>query len=164
MSATVNAVFYTEAHRITGSVYLRERLNETLNDPLTDYLELTNVLVSKLVDPTHRQVQWPTSAVPKSAITLVTLDQAEHESSATRADKVTKKSGTQIGCVASSIEVYGTAHLNFEANARTILSQQLRSFFPVTDATLLMPTVEDTRLETGLVFVNRDMVRAFSLL
>lgn len=159
-----SVVFYTEAHRIKGNVFLRERLNEALNDPLTDYLELNDVRVSKLVDPTHAEVDWPTTVIPKNEIIIATLDSDRHESESTRVDKVTRKEGQQVGCIAGSIEVYGTGHVRFTSTAREVLLNQLPLFFPLTDATLLFPAASDSRLDTNLSLVNRNAVRAFALL
>lgn len=159
-----SVVFYTDAHRITGVINLRERLSEALNDPLTDFLELNDVRISKLVDPERRSVQWPSTAIPKNQIILATLDTNQHESSNTRVDKLTQKAGNQIGCVVGTIELYGTGHINFVSSAREVLMNQLPSFFPVTDATLLFPAAVDSRLETPLALANRASVRAFALL
>ncbi len=159
-----SVVFYTEAHRITGTVFLRERLSEALNDPLTDYLELNDVRVSKLVDPSHASVAWPTTVIPKNEIVIATLDSDRHESEATRVDKVTRKEGQQIGCILGSIELYGTGHIRFTSSARDVLVNQLPSFFPLTDATLLFPATSDSRLDTNLALANRSAVRAFALL
>ena len=159
-----SVVFYTEAHRITGNVFLRERLNEALNDPLTDYLELNDVRISKLVDPTRAEVQWPATVIPKNQIMIATLDSHQHESQSTRVDKVTRKEGQQLGCIVGTIEIYGTGHVQFASSAREVLMNQLPSFFPVTDATLLFPAASDSRLDTNLALANRAAVRAFALL
>ena len=159
-----SVVFYTEAHRITGNVFLRERLNEALNDPLTDYLELNDVRISKLVDPARSEVQWPSTVIPKNQIMIATLDSQQHESQSTRVDKVTRKEGQQLGCIVGTIEIYGTGHIQFATNAREVLMNQLPSFFPVTDATLLFPAATDSRLDTTLALANRSAVRAFALL
>ena len=65
--SVATAVFYTDAHRITGTLHLRERLSEALNDPLTDYLELQDVQISKLVDPSHRAVRSPDRAMRRKS-------------------------------------------------------------------------------------------------
>lgn len=159
-----SVVFYTEAHRITGNVLLRERLNEALNDPLTDFLELNDVRISKLVDPTRVEVQWPNTVIPKNEILIATLDSQEHESQSTRVDKVTHKEGQQVGCIVGTIELYGTGHIHFSSSARDVLMNQLPLFFPVTGATLLFPAAIDSRLDTNLALANRAAVNAFALL
>lgn len=164
MSSLVPVVFYTQAHRIKGRVLLRERLNEALNDPLTDFLELHDVLISKLVDPDQNEVEWPTTVVPKNEVVVATLDSAHHESESTRVDKVTRKQGQQIGCIVGQIELYGTGYVTFQSAAREVLRNQLPNFFPVTDATLLFPAASDSRLDTQLALANRNEVKAFSLL
>lgn len=161
----VNAVFYTDAHRIMGRLNLRERLSEALNDPLTDYLELIDVRISKLVDPSRREVQWPNTVVPKAEIIIATLDTETHESRSSRVDKARAKEGQQLGCVVGTIELYGTGHLNFSSgSAREVLLNQLPSFFPVTEATLLFPAASDSRLDTQLALANRARLKAFALL
>lgn len=157
-------VLYTDAHRITGTLMLRERLSEALNDPLTDYLELQDVRVSKLVDPDHRQISWPTTVVPKNEIVIATLDDDRGENKASRIDKMTKKDDTKLGCVVGAIELYGTGHIGFLSNPREVLLHQLRPFFPVTDANLLLPAAVDSWLETPLALANRAKLKAFALL
>lgn len=159
-----SVVFYTDAHRITGLINLRERLSEALNDPLTDYLELNDVRISKLVDPERRSVQWPSTVIPKNEIIIATLDIDHHESEKTRVDKLTQKADNQIGCVVGTIELYGTGHITNVSTARDVLMNQLPSFFPVTNATLLFPAAVDSRLETPLALANRAAIRAFALL
>ncbi|MEM7096081.1 MAG: hypothetical protein AAF567_23955 [Actinomycetota bacterium] len=160
----VRVVLYTEAHRISGAISLRERLNEALNDRLTDYLELNDVRISKLVDPTRAEVAWPTTVIPKNEIKVATLDTVTHESETSRIDKVTRKKGTELGCIIGTIELYGTGHLNFQSTAQEVLLNQLPPFFPVTHATLLFPAATDSRVDTQLAFANREAIRAFSLL
>ena len=159
-----SVVFYTDAHRITGTIHLRERLSEALNDPLTDYLELQDVRISKLVDPDLTQVQWPATVIPKNDIVIATLDTEQHESAQTRRDKVTQKADTKLGCLVGTIELYGTGHINFMSTPREVLLHQLTPFFPVTDATMLFPAATDSRLETQLALANRTKLKAFALL
>ena len=55
----VTVVLYTDAHRITGEIALKERLSDALNDPLETHIEISDVRVAKLVDPLLQEVQWP---------------------------------------------------------------------------------------------------------
>lgn len=160
----VNVVLYTDAHRITGNMALRERLSDALNDPLDTFVDLVDVRVSKLVDPTRVEVQWPDTVIPKKDIVMATLDTPRHESATTRVDKVQQKAGTKFGCVVGAIELYGTGHLDFVSSARDVLLHQLPHFFPVTDALLIFPAAADSRIGTQLALANRMHVKAFALL
>ena len=144
---------------------MRERLSEKLNDPLTDYIELRNARISSLThDATAPAVSWPSATIPKSGILLATLDTDEHENRSSRIDKLQSKTGSQVGAIVGSIEVYGTGHLRFTGSAARVLASQLQPFFPITNATLLLSQRQaDNRVATGLALVNRDWIRAFTL-
>lgn len=160
----VAVALYTDAHRITGQLFLRERLSDAFNDPLDTHLELNSVRVVKLVDPARQEVEWPSTVIPKAEVLVATLDMDKHESRTTRVDKVTQKAGTRLGCIVGTIEVYGTGHLTFLGSARDVLMHQLPKFFPVTDAMLMVPIAGDSRVSTQLALVNRESAKAFTLL
>ena len=161
----VTTAFYTQAHRIEGELLVTERLSEKLNDPLTDFIELRDARITSLLhDAGGPGVMWPVATIPKSTILLATLDMTEHESRQTRIDKVQSKTGSEVGAIVGSIEVYGTGHLQFSGAPTRVLTTQLQPFFPVTDATILLSQRQgDNRIGTGLALVNRGMVRAFTL-
>lgn len=164
--SNVSTVLYTAAHRIEGTVNLRERLSEALNDPLTAYLELVDATVSSLTNQKDSEVYWPTATIPKETVLVATLDLGadEHESAATRFDKGKRKAGSEVGAIVDSIEIYGTAHLIFQGSPHRVLTSQLSVFFPVTDAMIILSQrSEDNRVETQLALVNRDKIRAFTL-
>lgn len=161
----VTTTFYTESHRIQGELSVTERLSEKLNNPLTDFIELRDARISSLGHSVSTAaVGWAVATIPKAAILLATLDMEEHESRQTRIDKVQTKTGSQIGAIVGTIEVYGTGHLKFTGSAARVMTSQLQPFFPVTNAVLqLSHRDEDNRIGTGLALVNRDMVKAFTL-
>ena len=142
-----------------------ERLSEKLNDPLTDFIELRSARITSLLqDASGPAVTWPVATIPKSTILIATLDMQEHESRQTRIDKVQTKTGSEVGAIVGTIEVYGTGHLQFTGAPTRVLTTQLQPFFPVTNATLLIAARPgDNRVGTGLALVNRSMVRAFTL-
>lgn len=161
----VTTVIYTQAHRIEGDLLVTERLSEKLNDPLTDFIELRNACVTNLLhDAADPGVMWPVATIPKAMIVLATLDMHNHESGQTRIDKLRPKTDSQVGVIVGSIEVYGTGHLQSRDNPTLVLSSQLQSFFPVTDAMILLSQRQcDNRIVTGLALVNRGMIQAFTL-
>lgn len=161
----VTTTFYTQAHRIEGELVVNERLSEKLNDPMSDYIEMRDVRISSLAHATDAPpVKWAVATIPKVSILLATLDMAEHESRQTRIDKVQTKQGSEVGAIVGSIEVYGTGHIQFTGAPTRVLTSQLQSYFPVTNATILLSQRQiDNRFTTGLALVNRSMVRAFTL-
>lgn len=161
----VTTAFYTQAHRIEGELFVNERLSEKLNDPLTDFIELRDARITSLLhDDKAPGVVWPVATIPKATILIATLDMREHESRQTRIDKVQSKKGSEVAAIVGSIEVYGTGHLQFSGAPTLVLTTQLQSYFPVTNATILLSQREgDNRIETGLALVNRSMIRAFTL-
>ncbi len=161
----VHTAFYTLAHRIEGQLVITERLSEKLNDPLTDYIELRDVRIRSLMhEPSAPAVNWPVATIPKSTILVATLDMPEHESRQTRIDKVQTKQGSEVGAIVSTIEVYGTGHLQFTGAPTRVLTTQLQPFFPITGATLMLSQRQgDNRISAGLALVNRAMVHAFTL-
>lgn len=163
--SSVTTAFYTQAHCIEGELVVTERLSEKLNDPLTDFIEMRNVRITSLAHPEDAPaVKWKVATIPKRTIQLATLDVEEHESRQTRIDKVQAKKGSEVGAIVGSIEVYGTGHLQFTGAATRVLTSQLQSYFPVTNATILLSQRDtNNRISTGLALVNREMVRAFTL-
>ena len=161
----VTTAFFTMSHRIEGELTVRTRLSEKLNDPLTDYIELREARISSLThDANAPAVTWPNATIPKSGILLATLDTEEHENRQSRIDNLQSKTGSQVGAIVGSIEIYGTGHLRFSGSATRVLSTQLQPFFPITHATLLLSQRQaDNRIATGLALVNRDWIRAFTL-
>ncbi|MGZ0179043.1 MAG: hypothetical protein ACKVIQ_19420 [Acidimicrobiales bacterium] len=161
----VTTAFYTEAHRIEGELVVTERLSEKLNDPLTDFIELRGARITSLLhDVDGPGVVWPVATIPKSTILVATLDMQEHESRETRIDKVQSKKGSEVGVIVGSIEVYGTGHLQFTGPPTRVLTTQLQSYFPVTNAVILLGQRQgDNRRGTGLALVNRSMIRAFTM-
>jgi len=161
----VRTAFYTQAHCIEGELVVTERLSEKLNDPLSDFIEMRDVRITSLAHDTDAPaVKWPVATIPKATILLATLDMEEHESRQTRIDKVQTKKGSEVGAIVGSIEIYGTGHLQFTGAPTRVLTSQLQSYFPITDATILLSQRQvDNRISTGLALVNRSMVRAFTL-
>lgn len=161
----VRTAFYTQAHCIEGELVVTERLSEKLNDPLSDFIELRDVRITSLAhDAEAPAVKWPVATIPKATILLATLDMPEHESRQTRIDKVQTKKGSEVGAIVGSIEIYGTGHLQFTGAPTRVLTSQLQSYFPITDATILLSQRQvDNRISTGVALVNRSMVRAFTL-
>lgn len=151
---------------VTGQILVKERLQELLVDPLTDYLDLTEVTVTSLSQPERPPIIAPKVTVPKPKIAVVTMDVPTHESAETRRNKVSQKAGSKVCAIVEGLEVFGTAHLNSAGDlASRILTHQLRSFFPITDATLVL-THRNTEavLSTQLVLINRSQVNTFILL
>lgn len=161
----VTAVFYTQAHRIEGDLRVVERLSEKLNDPLTDFIEIRSArVVNLLQDDADQGIMWPVVTIPKAAILLATLDMQNHESGQTRIDKLRPKTDSQVGVIVGSIEVYGTGHLQCHGDPTRVLTSQLQSFFPITDATILLSQRQsDNCIVTNLALINRSMIRAFTL-
>lgn len=164
--SNVPAVVYTDAHMIAGHVLVKERLQELLVDRLTDFLDLTDVTISSLSQPDRMATTAPKVTVPKPKIAVVTMDMPTHESEETRRNKQSPKSGSKVCAIVEGLEIFGTAHLNSAGDlASRILTQQLRSFFPITDASLVLTHREtNNTLSTQLVLVNRERVNAFVLL
>lgn len=162
--SSVSVVFYTVAHRIDGQLLVRERLSERLNDPLTDFLELTGVSITSLTHENAAPVRWAVATIPKQSILVATLDNPEGENRQSRIDKVQVKRGSQVGAIVGSIEVYGTGHIVFTGAPQRVLTTQLSPFFPVTDATILLSQrIAENRIQSPVALVNRSMVQAFTL-
>ncbi|MEM7465908.1 MAG: thioredoxin family protein, partial [Pseudomonadota bacterium] len=72
-------------------------------------------------DPQEVLGEAPPNLVPctveKVAINAV-MAGCKHESETSRIDKVTRKKGTELGCIIGTIELYGTGHLNFQSTAQ----------------------------------------------
>lgn len=161
----VTAVVCTHAHHIEGGLLIAERLSEKLNDPNTDFIELHDARITSLLqDVDSAGSMWPIATIPKASILLATLDTQDHESPETRLYKFESKKKSYFGAIVGPFEVYGTGHLQFVDTPTRVLTDQLQSYFPVTNATILLGQRQgDNRVSTGLAFVNRNMVQALTL-
>lgn len=156
------AAIFTDVHRIEGSIAVRERLADALNDRMTEFLELVDVVIEPATQPGVRLAEWAQAVIPKKTIQVAALDISEHESNTTRIAKLVPKSGRQMGVVVGDLTVYGTGHLTTSSGPSQVLRTELVAFFPVTEAMIVYPGPDRPQVDTKVALINRDAIRAFT--
>lgn len=147
-------------HWILGTLPLDgTRIQDRLNDPRSDFIELTSVEVHPCSGPKCLARQ-PQLVVPKSGILFVAAHLQHHEAPDGRLNHFANKNNFQVFATLSHYRISGAVHLpTFSADALHAMSHQLRRFFPVTEATINGHGVCDYR--AALLIANKDFVDCF---
>lgn len=139
-----------------------KRLQDILNDALTDYLTLRKVQVATTVDG-HRIVQeLPSAIVVKQNVLLGLLRQESHEAPIKRQNYRIRRDFCEANIVIKEVRIHGSIHLlRASSQAAAILSRDLKNFFAVTDATISHGPTDERVLNTEVVMVNKNALSLF---
>jgi hypothetical protein len=135
------------------------RLQDVLNDPLSGFLELSDVAVRQRPDgePVARP---PHVVLPKSGIEFVIDDELECETPEKRWNHYRSKESFEAFAVVGGKTIRGNLHLlRPTLDPRNTLANELHSFFPLTDAWISHGQFDSRRFP--LVFVHKTSVSAF---
>ena len=138
------------------------RLQDILNDALTDYLSLRKVQVTTTVDGSMLVQELPTATIVKDKVLLGLLRQATHEAPVKRQNYRVRRDFCEASIVIQAIRIHGAIHLpRASSQAAAILSRDLKSFFAVTDATIAHGPSDEHLTETEVVLVNKHALSLF---
>ncbi len=138
------------------------RLQDILNDSLTDYLSLRNVQVSTTVDGSGVVQELPHATIIKENLLLGLLRQDGHEAPIKRQNYRVQRDFCEASIVLKTLRIHGAIHLpRASSQASAILSRDLKNFFAVTDATIVYGNDEQQATTTSVVMVNKKMLSLF---
>ncbi|MSP54667.1 MAG: hypothetical protein EXR69_03545 [Myxococcales bacterium] len=129
---------YAGTHWIVGLLNTDgRRLNELANDRANEFLSLTDARVHREPDLSRPLTLLPRVVVPKSAVLLLALLEAQHEAPEKRRTYMQKKLSFPVFVTVAGTEVIGTMHLTTRIDPVALLARlaiEGSAFFAVADA------------------------------
>lgn len=164
MDAALPIVVVTPTHIYEGSIAVAKRLQEVLNDELTDFVHMDNVSVVRLSDPDVTIHEAAEMSVAKGSMTFVLINTEQHEDPKTRVSHLMPKTAQPVFLGAVGSELKGLLHLTRRYDSPTdAMSLELHKFFAITDGVLSFPAVDDEPVYSPVVLANRSMLTALSI-
>jgi hypothetical protein len=138
-----------------------KRLQDILNDSLTDYLNLRKVEIATSVSGDPVVQELPVATIVKENVLLGLLRQDTHEAPMKRQNYRVRRDFCEAAITIKSLRIQGAIHLpRASSQASAILSRDLKNFFAVTDATITYdPNGEE--LTPPVVMVNKKQLSLF---
>lgn len=138
------------------------RLQDILNDSLTDYLSLSQAQISTTVDGSAVVQELTHATIVKENLLLGLLRQDSHEAPIKRQNYRIQRDFCEAYIVLKTLRIHGAIHLpRASSQALAILSRDLKNFFAVTDATVVYSNAEKEAVTTSVVMVNKKMISLF---
>lgn len=138
------------------------RLQDILNDSLTDYLHLRGVQVGTTLNSSSTVEAIDTCIIAKQNVLLALLQVDSHEAPLKRQNYRVRRDFCDAFMVLGTVRVRGAIHLaRLSNNPTAILSRDLKNFFAVTDASISYGMTAEGALETSVVLVNKSELLAF---
>lgn len=155
----VTADFFTSAYRFSASINVhKKRLVDVLSDRLTDYLDLTDIYISRINDPGDIIATYPTGSIVKSEITFILL--ADEVEGTSRERFYTFKEIVPVFISVPSFEIHGQLQwIAKEFNVKKILSVETNNFLPMTDATASNSLVPKVTFQGPMILVNKSKIQ-----
>lgn len=139
-----------------------KRLQDILNDSLTDYLSLRKVQVATTVDGHCVVQEIPNATIIKQNVLLGLLRLDSHEAPIKRQNYRVRRDFCEASIVIKEIRINGAIHLpRASSHAAAILSRDLKNFFAVTDATIAHGPSNERVLNTEVVMINKYALSLF---
>ncbi|MCB0061554.1 MAG: hypothetical protein KDE19_05550 [Caldilineaceae bacterium] len=139
-----------------------KRLQDILNDTLTDYLSLHKVQIATSVDGNTILQELPNATIAKQQVVLGLLRQDTHEAPIKRQNYRVRRDFCEASVVIHNLRIHGAIHLpRASSQSSAILSRDLKNFFAVTDATVIDGARNDTSIDTAVVMVNKHALSLF---
>ncbi len=138
------------------------RLQDILNDSLTDYLHLRAVQVGTTLNNASAVEAIDSCVIAKQNVLLALLQVDSHEAPLKRQNYRVRRDFCEAFMVLGAARVRGAIHLpRLSNNPTAILSRDLKNFFAVTDASISLSMAAEAPLETSVVLVNKSELLAF---
>ena len=162
-----SVMMITHQHRLncilqTGG----QRLKEILNERTTEYLRIIDVQVFHSIDADECVANLPDALISKSSICLVIIPTEKHEAPEQRMLKRIKKNLYDTFLSVLSFEIQGTIHSIDPPHSPQLtdyLVHDLKTFFPITNATISQVNSSAKPLKVPVVIVNKTYVGIFSI-
>lgn len=155
----------TASHRFQGEINTGgQRLQEILNNSLTDYLQLDNAQIYTLANQNEMLQAEKRATVHKVQIQLAVIGEQKHEAPEKRQNYRVQKSFYEVFCVAGNYEITGLLHLpRYTVDTIAILARELKVFFPLTEATVTYDVRDRSSLNASVVLVNKAALSLFQI-
>lgn len=155
----------TASHRFQGEINTGgQRLQEILNNSLTDYLQLENAQIYTLANQDEMLHAEKRATVHKSQLQLAVIGAQKHEAPEKRQNYRVQKSFYEVFCVAGSYEITGLLHLpRYTVDTIAILARDLKVFFPLTEAMVTYDVRTRSSLTASVVLVNKSALSLFQI-
>lgn len=156
--ALVTETYIYQGNLATGG----KRLQDILNDSLTDYLNLRNVQITTSIDGESTVQELPNAAILKQHVVLGLLRLDSHEAPMKRQNYRVRRDFCEAAVVIHNWRINGSLHLpRVSSHASAILSRDLKNFFALTDATIINGADGDRTINTSVVMVNKHALSLF---
>ena len=155
----------TASHRFQGEINTGgQRLQEILNNSLTDYLQLDNAQIYTLANQNEMLHAEKRATVHKVQIQLAVIGEQKHEAPEKRQNYRVQKSFYEVFCVAGNYEIMGLLHLpRYTVDTIAILARELKAFFPLTEAAVTYDVRDRSSLNASVVLVNKAALSLFQI-
>lgn len=159
----VTVTLFTCDHVFHGNLQTGgRRLQEVLNETLTDFLQLTDLKIHDVATDSC-VTSVASGLVRKAEINLAIMQEAAHEAPEKRQYSFVMKNVFPVFLVAGGFEVQGRLHIQHSPDPLAYLARDAKYFFPVTQPTITYPTVAKTTVIASVVLVQKSTVSVFHL-
>jgi len=150
----VRAMLVTDEHLLVGEVPTRgQRLLENLLDPTTRFLRIHQVHVCRRAATSDSDHFLDHAVVAKEMLSLAILSGRKHEAPNIHRYANVEKRVCSAFLIVSGFEVCGRMHCHGPSDPVAMLSIEMGSFIPVTQATVSWDRGKP--IAAGVVLVNR---------
>jgi hypothetical protein len=163
------AIFITPEHLLIGQAATRGlRLLEMLTDPNSEYVQLDDVHVARRESKANRLTTLKSATLRKQHLLLAVLGGGKHESPETRRFAYVDKRNYPAFLIVSGYEIEGRLQLKGIPDPASAMSQELKSFIPITRATISHGAGSHAGghgepLTAAVVLCNRDHISALHI-
>jgi hypothetical protein len=160
----IPAIFITAEHLIIGQAPTRgSRLLEMLTAPNSQYVQLDDVHVARRESKASRLRTLPHVVLRKQALLLAVLGGGRHESPERRRFAFVGKRNYPAFLIVSGYEIEGRLQLKGTPDPTLAISQELKSFIPITHAAISHAGGNGEPLTASVVLCNRDHISALHI-
>ncbi|HWB12881.1 MAG TPA: hypothetical protein VG826_26885 [Pirellulales bacterium] len=161
---TIPAIFVTAEHLLIGQAPTRgARLLETLTAPDSEFIHLDDVHLARRESKATRLRTLPRIVLRKRDLLLAVLGGGKHESPETRRFAFVDKRNYPAFLIVSGYEIEGSLQLKGTADPALAISHELKSFVPITHATISHAGGNGEPLAASVVLCNRDHISALHI-
>ena len=158
------AIFVTTEHLLIGQAATRGwRLLETLTDPNSEYVQIDDVHVARRESKGSRLTTLPRVVLRKHALLMAVLGGGKHESPELRRFAFVDKRNYPAFLIISGYEIEGRLQLRGTPDPTSAISQELKTFIPITRATISHAGGNGEPLAASVLLCNRDHIAAIHI-
>jgi sulfur transfer complex TusBCD TusB component (DsrH family) len=153
-------VIFTYRHVVTGELVLKDkRLSDHINERVDTMLNLRNVTVARLENPTRILHKMATAVAPKSGIVLIFEPVQQAIPPSNRFFGYIKKEKHEVFLIMDGMEVRGILHTQSNPDFRLVLVNSPDAFLPITEATIHLEANPEMTIQQDAILINTQRVR-----